>query len=271
MKTKMTLQILQKIPGFVLFAAFFFFAAGCIFYSCGPMGEDMPRQEVLTSLRMLGTQSENAAYEIPALPSTDVMATVSIYAASPKDLEVKLESWQPDGKLGGVLLASQDSVSVVTPVMTKEKKGALNIYTGTVKVKIPPAALWTKFPDGGGKLAFGVKLSSSAETEYGLGNILAYPAGAAQFAWKAPNLELTAPTVFTATKNKELDLVLKSDPSQNEDLLFGWFVSSGQIAGRRSKETSWTPDISGTQTIIATVRGRDSLTFAWKVFTVEVQ
>lgn len=234
------------------------FLGVCFGLSCD--GEDDP-QERITKLRALGVASIPAVAGAAALAG---VAELTFYAAVPLGKTVTFTAFSDSE----AKYSFPQAVTVIAGSDTYKDYGAFRLFSLKATLVIPPIDT-LKIPTGQSqRLRYGMKLNSDEEEEKVVGDVLVFPAGAEQTAWKSPSAEIEAPSESAAADN-EADLKGKIAKPQNEKIKVGWFVSGGSVKNRRAAVTSWTTPGVGNHTVVMTVHGAESRGFG--IFVKDVQ
>jgi hypothetical protein len=231
---------------------------------------DSERPEKLDKLRGLGVQA------------TPLVASPSVDGETPKTVELTVYASLPIGQTATVAAyADEESfLSVNTPAdqiavdeasIKYDEYPGLQIMSFKAKVPVPTASDMARF-GGSGNVRYGFVLNAGDEEEKMVGNFLVYPEDAPQLAWTNPDAAVSAPIDGgTVSSGGESDLKADLADPNGEDLKVGWYVTSGEIKNRRARNTIWKEPDAGPQTVILTVRGRQSRGFAMKAFSVTAQ
>lgn len=235
--------------------------------------DDDERYEEITKLRTLGVSSD----KVTTTTSTDSITetvTLTFHLALPNGETVtSIENYSDstdDPRYLSVPLA------VDTSLESYSERGGFTIYSVPAVLTIPDLSQNAVFLAAGlYSLRYGLTITSdSGENENIVGNYLIYPPGSKELTdWQTPpNLSITSlsdgETVNISTK-----IPLKGEISKTieENYRVGWFVSKGKVKNRRSIDTEWEIEEAGTHTIVLTIRGRSSGTFAYQAIDVVVQ
>lgn len=238
--------------------------------ACGGFDTDPDRQEVLDRLRALGAQASTLVQTLPKTPGA--LASLTLFAALPEGATLSAQPQDAPFPRGQGLPLKGSQVSVDPLGITYEDHKGFRLARVKVSAQLPTASAMARFDDGGGEVWYRVDLVSGERTERVEGAFLAYPEGAAPLQWQAPVLTLANPTAGARTALYDgVNLKLAATNPVQELLLPGWFVPGGLVRNRRSSETVWFPKEAGSYTVIATVRGRDTLGFDLKVVDVTVE
>jgi hypothetical protein len=150
----------------------------------------------------------------------------------------------------------------------------MRLYQVQATIAIPTIEQLPILPDPGfARLRYGMRLTSGAEEEMIVGNVLVYPAGAAELAWTVQTVDVMAPTAGAVVSGEEVEMKGVINKTIDENIRVGWFVTDGRLKNRRAKDTEWQTDDAkaGAATVIFTTRGLKSGAFAMKAVDVTIQ
>jgi len=237
----------------------------------GACGDDMERQEKLSKLRALGGVS-NPVIPQPSADTAAQTAELTVYASVPLGATVTPSVFK-DTEASLVVALDEATQEIIAGSESYTEYKGFRLYSVKVKLTMPTTTKFSALPyyltTGIGKIRYGIKLASGSEEEKIVGDILVYPATAAESAWVAPTIDIGTPLAGATVKAGEaIDLQATVTDTNQEGLKVGWFTNDGKIVNRRAKSTQWTPPAAGEYSLIATARGRKSKALAIKVISV---
>ncbi len=236
-----------------------------LFISCG---DSTDRPEDINKIRGLGLNSVPLVNS-PSNSSKIKTVDLTVYFAAPKEEIYTIEKFT-DQSTSSAFLLNQSNYDIVANSQKIEKHSAFNIISFQAIAKIPTEQ---ELPAVGGKVRVGFKIIGSKNTEIFIGDFLVVPESNTKLLnSKVPSISLTNPITGTILQNNSI-INVKATPNNvnEEDLIVGWFVSSGEITNRRSINTYWETKNSGQNTLIVTLRGKKSLGFAMQILDFTVQ
>lgn len=229
--------------------------------------EEEDRYEHLKKLRAFGVAS-NPVIATPSTAAAPQVMTLTFHAAVPLGEEITAEPFVDEQ----ARFAQTVELTLVPGSETYTDYAAFRLYSVQATAPVPTADLVVIPPEPGFlRVRYGLKLTSGSEEEKIVGNFLLYPAGAPEASWTAPTVDIITPAAGTPASGDDQELKAEITNPIGEDMRVGWFVSDGNVKNRRAKDTEWeTPD-AGPHTILVTIRGTKSGSFAFKAMDVTVE
>lgn len=253
--------------GTLVFWASFGFAV----LSCGSFDP----QEKVQSLRGIGSTVTPLVTQ-PSVDSDDSTTrrtvTVNLLVAAKPDQTITVEPFV-DIPVGRVINLTSDKIAVGAQGEPQDFPGVRLIATEATLVVPTVSEMFGTFFSSTGRIRYGFKVTSGAETEYIVGSFLVYPEGSDELNWQPLEVTFNKPdddAEFSA--EEEIDISGDVTNPNDEDIKFRWFVTGGSVENRRAHDTTWKlPKESGQYSIIATARGKKSRSFHYLVRKVQVK
>lgn len=213
--------------------------------------------ERIDKLRAIGVDTPEASYNYTTDP-----ITLTFLLLSPSNSTLTASIDDPD---------ESSVMSLGTPnVQSPEAVGNLFLYRVEVSATFPSEELMENNGDFGTKAYYGVRFTQDNEIERVKGSINAFNSGI-EALFSEPSISISEPTADgSASLGSKVDLKAETTTGSNENYRLSWFVSSGKVEKYRADETEWEPEATGSQAIIATVRGLSSGSFSYTTTTFTV-
>lgn len=223
--------------------------------ACGAPSDPFER---VKKLRAIGVQSS----PLVAPPSTDEstsIVTLMFHLMIPLGKDITAEAYLDDESTYSVPV----KVELDPSSASYEDFSTLRHYTITATVQIPKAeALAFSDENKAARLRYAVLFKSGDEEEKVVGTVFVQEIETLKaFKPLAINIE-NPPADKVVGKDKKIDIEAVIENKNSEPVKIGWFVSSGRVENRRSKDTKWETGKEDVQLLIATVRGMRSNSFA---------
>ncbi len=238
-----------------------FLLALCI--ACG--GGDS-RPEKIEKLRAIGVAT-SPIIQTPSTPDSPKTATITFYAAA------------PFGKNFEVRPFEVNAINPLTPGITI-KAGSIKyqdfsqfrIFSVQASAVVPQesASLSALLAERGSTTyRFGIKLKNGEEEEKIVADLIVAAKDQAPTDIKTTKITILTPIDKSQISTETLQLRANiEDTNEGETYKIAWFVSSGQVKNRRAIETELKEAQAGPVTILVTVRGSKSGTFAYSAVDV---
>lgn len=229
------------------------------FTSCGA---ELERQEKINKLRTLGVSIDPVH-----TTSVDKSADITVLFAFPKGDAITATPFK-DSVSNGSLVLDTENVEL-SEFDSADVEDFPGFQLGKIKAKIllPTIAPNMKYPL---LLKYGVTISGSKNKENIVGYLPIFAEGSTPL--KAMDIRLISPTELqNLAAGKEVDIQAELDNPNQEEFKIGWFASGGKITNRRAKQTKWLTPEAGEHTLLVTIRGKISKSFAMKAVRVVVQ
>jgi hypothetical protein len=258
---------MRHIPGILAVAA--------ALAACNGQNQERPEQVkklravgVATCAGLVGAAACASAVGEPSTTDASQAYTLTIVAALPLGSTVDVaEPFVEPGPPRGL----PGSLTVDASTAKYENHKAFRLYSVQATVPIPTAETLKIDPAlGYASMLYGVHLAGPSGDQKIEGKLLVYPHGDPALVWTAPTVDIANPTDGAAVSGDQ-DLKGSADSASGENLRVGWYVDDGEIKNRRAISTSWTKAPAGNHTLLLTVRGLKSGTFAYKAVDVTVQ
>lgn len=232
-----------------------------VFVSVVGCSGDEPRYEQVSKLRAIGVE------QTPANATYGSTVTIKFILAGPSGMTMTAANYTDAAAKYGLPV----ELSFATSSVVETKYAALSIYSISGTTVVPGQDLLRKFIVGTApaRVRFGASFTATGDDETTVGDILVYPTGSSELAWKSPVVSIVEPLDATISANSKIKTVIAT--THSEPNKYSWFVSSGQILNRRAVTTEWKDQATGPQTIIVTARGTKSGSFAYAVKDVTVR
>lgn len=238
---------------------FWFVPAAFIFATCS---SDEERKEQIGKLRALGVEQS------PVVATPGQPVTLTFHLASPQAMTLSAASYRDTAARYG----SVTDVTLIDQTPVSQDLGALTHYTLRAQFNAPNDAATTATiaRAGQARVRYGLRVVDvSGDEETIVGDTLVYAADAPQQSWSSPTISIDQPIDATIPSATALSATIQS--AQGESNLVSWFVSSGKVKNPNARSSEWQEIGLGEQTLILTVRGRKSGSFAIKTATVTVR
>ena len=237
---------------------------------CGRGGD---RQEEVNGLRSLGALVNPLVSTPSVAGKTATTVEVTFYASIPLGQTATLTPFLDTGNTAGAFRVPLSGILVESGTEKYDAHNTLQIFSQKVLITIPTTEKLTAVSPGpfiGAQLTYGLTITASGAKENAIGNLLVFPVGATQLFWVNPTIKITAPASAAAVSlKKQVSISASLTDGVPEDQKIGWFVTAGNVTNRRASNTSWTPTVSGPQTIIVTGHGVSSRGFSLDVIDVQ--
>jgi len=235
-------------------------------------GSDLPKQELVNKMRGLGTRVTPLATAPSTTGQLPQTVTLTLYGALPLGQTATLTPYtEANPSTSSEFPLSAQDMEIVSNSLTYTDHTALRIVSAQATIKIPTLDELEKFSGGsftGAPLGYSFQWISADNTEKVHGNFPVYPAGSASLQNTEPTISITSPTSGNVASASG-SLSLTSTLSQFDNMIVGWFVSSGEIINRRSQNSTWNKIQGGPQTLILTARVQSNGAFAYQVVDVQ--
>ncbi len=230
---------------------------------------DDDRPEQLEKLRTLGVLSTPIIHSLSTAEETNT-ATLTFFLSTPLGSEIAIEPFSDPAAMSPL-------PEPLTVVENSEKYDDLlqtRLYQVQATVNLPQEneTYLAKLNQSGSlTLRYGLKFTSGSEEEKVIGDVVIYKDKDALL-WQNPTIQIIEPVndADISSSSTSLNAVL-TNTNAGETYKIGWFVTSGKIKNRRSLKTELKETDTGNVTIIATVRGSRSGTFAYATVDVHAQ
>lgn len=224
-----------------------------VFTTCG---KPLDRAEILDRLRGLGIETDFLV--------TQVGETVNVtsYVALPRGKEASVEPFEDDRE-GPYVIAPLSSIEIDSDYTYEDYPG-FRLMTFKSQVKVPESL------DGasGFVLRYGFMVKTNDDLEYILARVLVAEEKVPSF---TPSIEILEPKDQAQLKQTdELEIEAKVEGTE-ENMTYGWFVTGGEIKGRRDLKTTWKTPSSGSHSLVFTVRGEQAQVFSYKIIEVTIE
>jgi hypothetical protein len=230
-------------------------------------GDASDPQELLSGhMRGLGAQNVPLVTE----PGSQAGVEVTFYVGLPPgETMTQIEPFADDPSPFALTLPPGE-ISIVPQSQQYQDYGKIRLGTFKAKLSVPGVSFFS-LTGGKGQVRYGVRVVSSGGWEEKiLGSYLVYPPGAPELLWKAPVAQINS-LPGTGSKDSSLDIKGIFTDHNNEETKIGWFVTGGSLKNRRALRTVWeTPNRSGGEQVILTVRGKKSKSFSLDIKNVQL-
>lgn len=226
--------------------------------SCSGIDENPER---IDKLRAIGVDTDQASYSFAEEGQPETSATLSflLLTKDPAPVTVALVD---DGAYAPLADIAQ----------TEEIFAEMRLVRVTAKLVIPSQAQTVLFDeDGSGLVPFALRIVQGSEEELIRSRLRIYQAD-------DPRLALGKPTITLSTLQSKAPLPAGTIPliadvtkTQDEAYRLSWFVAEGEIDQRRAEDAEWKDVTPGVKTVLVTIRGLDSLQFAYAVVDIAVR
>ena len=221
---------------------------------------DEEKFETISKLRALGVATD----PIGLVPSTDgaiQTAQMKFFVAAPLGATVQYEPYQDD--------RARYALPIELVIDTDSEKigdyAKFSIHQVNAVLSLPATALVPIPPDPGfARIRYGLRARSGAEEELIVGTLVLYANQETRPAYEPLSVAIDSPLEVTAL-GEQTNLQATIDNKNSENIKIGWLVSSGTVKNRRAKSTLWLDSAAGQQTVVVTVRGMKSGSFAYAV------
>ncbi len=237
---------------------FFFFISLLLALGCNNI-EDNP--ERIEKLRAIGVDTDQANYSFSESGQSPKTATLTF-----------------------LLLTKDPATVVATPVndlpyatlseitQTEVSYSEMRLIQISAKITLPTRETALSLDDDGtGLLLYALKVNQGNEEEYIRSRLRVYPTGDDRLNLSKPSITLAGLQAKAPLASGTIPLQAEITKTQSEPYRVSWFVAEGEIEKRRAEETDWTNVSSGTKTIVATIRGLDSLRIGYTIIDIPVQ
>jgi len=234
---------------------------------CVGCNEDDEVFEEINKLRAVGVSSA-PLFGQPSTGDVPQLVTLTFHAGVPLGGTVTAEPFVDDS----ARYSFPAPLTIVPGSEIYQDLAGMRLYQVQATIAIPTAEQLPILPDPGfARLRYGMRLTSGAEEEMIVGNVLVYPSGAPQLAWAVQTVDVAVPTAGAVVSGDEVEMKGVINKTIDENIRVGWFVTAGRLKNRRAKDTEWQTEAAGGATVIFTTRGLKSGAFAMKAVDVTVK
>lgn len=226
--------------------------------SCSGIDDNPER---IDKLRAIGVDTDQAGYSFfeEGQPEKSAVLTFLFLTKDPSPLTISLV----EDKLYAPLLDF---------AQTEEVFAEMRLVRVTARLLIPSQAQTFVFDeDGSGLVPFALRVVQGDEEELVRSRLRIYKSGDPRLALEKPKVALSTLQSKAPLAAGTISLIADVTKTQDEAYRLGWFVAQGEIEKRRAEETDWKEVAPGLKTVVVTIRGLDSLRFAYAVLDVPVQ
>lgn len=226
--------------------------------------EEEERYEVVNKLRAIGVENNPVAVK-PSTADEPQTVTLSFYVIQPENKPLSAEVFTDYGAEPGDII----EVSINETIEDPTELGGLFLHRIEASYAIPSSD-FLPIPDDPGfiRLRYNVRIFNDSEEEKIVGNILVYKPDNEILNWTNPTIELLTPGDGETIQAGDVDIKGSISADFQEEWRVSWFTTEGEIENRRAKETKWKTPGSGNHSLIFTVRGLNSNTFAIRTANV---
>ncbi|MGE0174731.1 MAG: hypothetical protein AB7T49_18205 [Oligoflexales bacterium] len=230
--------------------------------------DSQERPEKVDRFRGIGSVT-NPLGATPSQEDQTSQVEVSVYFVMPTDDEIQSVDPYEDEGSAAVPALGEASIVVDQSSITHEDYGDVRLGSFKATLTVPPVEeLPSLLELPWAQVRYGFVVKSSVDTETIVGNFVVALPGSDALAWTNPTIEIEAPVADESVGLTTTQLQAKVDDVNDEPLKIGWFVSSGEVTNRRSLATTWKKYKPTAQTIVATVHGKWSRGFNYKIINV---
>ena len=238
------------------------FCLGIYAVTVASCSNDSDPQERIQKLRALGVSQS------PVIAKVGSNVALTFYLAGPKGKTIAASTYTDAAFKYG----TNASVTLVDTQTTETNYGPLSVYALRAKFTVTKSTPITATiaTSGNARLRYGVAFNATdGDTQTVVGDTLVYSDSAPQQSWVDPTVSITKPVADSVSGTTAIDADIATTNDEGDRV--GWFVSSGSVTNRRGHASDWKDASSGDQTLILTVRGAKSGSFAIKARKVTVQ
>lgn len=223
-------------------------------------GGDEEKFETISKLRAMGVSADPIGL-IAASEAATQTAKMTFYVVAPLGATVQYEPYQDERARYAIPIDL--AVDASSEKVTDYAKFSIHQVNAVLSV---PAAGLIPIPANPGfaRIRYGLRATSGSEEEVIVGTLILYANSENRPAYEPLGVAIDAP-LDVATFGDQTNLQATIDNKNGENVKVGWLVSSGTVKNRRAKSTQWQDVASGQQTVVVTVRGMKSGSFAYAV------
>ncbi len=237
-----------------------FIQASTILFLCSCSNlEDLP--ERVDRLRAIGVAADQPVYKASSEDSQQ-SGTLTFYLASPSDIPLEVEALE---------LESEQLELKNVAVNDIKKYAEMNILSVSAAFDIPQESSLVFFPLGYSSLEYAIRFSQESDEERLRGKVKIYPVNNTPDIEQSVQIQITYPNKDDGIDPGKTDLKAELSNTTDEHYRISWLVADGKIEKIRSIETEWEEYSGDRKTIIATVRGLESLNFHYHAIDINLK
>lgn len=218
------------------------------------------RFERIDKLRALGVTTSPIGLT-PAGSDGSQAMTLSFFLVAPLGSTLQFEPYEDEKSRFAIPV----KLSVAETSDKRTDYATFSIHQIDAVLTPPPAGLFPIPEDPGFvRLRYGLRVTAANEEEVIVGTAVLYANNTIRPSYQPLSVQIVTPESQGLLGN-EATIAASVDNPNDENVKIGWFVSSGQVKNRRARQTIWSDIKGGKQTMIVTVRGLKSGTFAFDV------
>ena len=226
--------------------------------ACNDSNEE--KFETISKLRTLGVAADPIGLTAGGEGAAQT-ATMTFFLVAPLGATVQYEPYQDD--------RARYAIPIDLAVDASSEKivdyAKFSIHQVNAVLSVPAAGL-VPIPSNPGfaRIRYGLRAISGSEEEIIVGTLVLYANSENRPAYEPLGVSIDLPLDVTSF-GEQTNLQATIDNKNSENVKIGWLVSSGTVKNRRAKSTQWQDVAAGQQTVVVTVRGMKSGSFAYAV------
>lgn len=223
--------------------------------------------EKLSKLRGIGVASE----PVLATPSTEAdphVVVLTVYVSVPLKQDVSVDTFTD--KASVLALPAPNLKISLDPTCTDYSSLRLCSFQATFDV--PTNDILQLETKKAVRIHYGFHVTAKNQVENIIGDVLVVEADSTELDIIPLAIDVKEPLeADTLKRHHDTNIKAKITNNNDEDVKIGWFISAGALKNRRAESTTWKTGGDEGQTLIGTVRGKRTRSFAFKVMDYQTE